>query len=354
MTARVIALCALLASFVLPVMAQADAPPDRPLRFAVVGHPRGKPDRQLNPKLGELIERVKRVHPEFMLITGDMIYGEYRAWPVESAHVERQWEQLDSAFATLGVPIYRVPGNHDLHDPVTNEIWTRRYGAMPQAVQVGGYKLLLLSSAFVRPETYQPGQERHVGGIDIDSAQLAFLRQELASAVPGRTIVALHHLLWWQEPDGAWWREVHPLLASGGVRAVFTGDYGPLKFSADVRDGVHYYQTSIDENASVGMQRARVNSRILSHMFDNFLEVTASDDTLDVRVHIVGEISSGQFTPAHYAAVSAPLPSPPLWRRILRRPELLAGGALGALLLAGAAFGAGRLSARRRRRTPAA
>jgi hypothetical protein len=348
MIPRILGGLALAAASVGELDAQADQPGDAPLHFVVVGHPRGKPDRQLNPKLGELIDEVKRLRPEFVLITGDIIYGEYRAWPIEAGHIERQWEQVDSAFATLGVPIYRVPGNHDLHDPVTQEIWDRRYGPLPRAVEVRGHKLLLLSSVYVRPATYRPGEERHVGGIDLDSAHLAFLRRELAGDVPGsRTFVAMHHLLWW-EPDAAWWRDVHPLLATAGVRAVFTGDYGPLKFSTHERDGVRYFQTSIDENASIDMQRARVNSRVLSHMFDNYLEVTASDDTLDVRVHVVAALTSGQFTPRTQAAIAVPWPSPPLWRRILRRPELIAAGAFGALLLAGTAFVAGRYSARRR------
>jgi hypothetical protein len=349
MTSRILAIATSIALLATPAGAQGDRDQSDSLRFVVVGHPRGNSDRELNPKLGELIEAVRRVRPEYVVLTGDIIYGEYRDWPPDSAHVERQWHALDSAFATLGVPVYRVPGNHDIHDPITHEIWTRRYGPLPRAIDAHGYRFLMLNSAQIRPAA-DTAPRKVIRGVDIDSAQIAFLRRELqGDSIGRRTFIFLHHLLWW-DADGAWWRDVHPVLAAAGVRAVFTGDYGPLKFSTDERDGVRYYQTSIDDNAPVDIQRAFVSSRLLSSQFDNFLEVVAYDDTADVRVHVIGEISSGQFTPQHHAAASVPWPPRPILERLRRRPRLVAGAGLGGLLVVSLAFAAGRYSVRRRLR----
>ena len=113
----------------------------------------------------------------------------------------------------------------------------------------------------------------------------------------------MHHLLWWEPDDGRWWTEVHPLLARAGVKVVFTGDYGPLKFSTTERDEVPYFQSSIEHPVRLGMLQMNEPSRLLSAQFDNFLEVMVSAEDVDVRVHTIGEVSSGEFTPSRHRAI---------------------------------------------------
>jgi hypothetical protein len=285
-----------------------------------------------------------------VVLTGDIIWGDYQAWPPDSARVENEWRQLDSALATLGVPVYRVPGNHDLHDPVTREIWWRRYGPLPAVVEARGHRLLLLRSAHIRPAS-DTAPPKLIRGADLDSGQVEFLRQELARPIAGgRTFVFLHHLLWWEPADGPWWRDVHPLLR-GRADAVFSGDFGPLKFSTLERDGVRYYQTSLEDSIPVSMQRNRVSNRVLASQFDNFLEVEAGASGVEVRVHVVAAASSGQFTPDRFGEVTRPVAVEPLWQRVLRqlrqpeRAAILLGGAIGLVWLG---FLLGRGSARRR------
>ncbi len=326
----------LLALAALPGSAPAQEPP--PLqRFVVLGHIRGDAGRGLSPRLPELLDRVRRIRPEFVLLTGDIIWGDVQDEVTDPASLERQWNEVDSALATLGVPVLRVPGNHDISDGVSRDLYARRYGLPPQAVQVGPSRILLLSSAWI-PAPGDTGKRRYVRGHPLDAGQIEFLRRELASA-PGtarQTFVAMHHLLWWDPDDGPWWREVHPLLAQAGVTAVFTGDYGPLKFSTLERDGVRYYQTSIETPVSLQMLRNRLSSRLLSAQFDNFLEVRVERSGAEVIVHPVAEVSSGEFTPARYRAINeVPEPAEPLHRRIWQRigtPRRL-GALLGGLVI---------------------
>jgi len=328
----------------------APAPAPEPIRFVVLGHVRGDGNRLLNPRFIELLERVKALEPDLIVLTGDIIWGDVQTPNPDPLSIVHQWEAVDSALDLLGVPVLRVPGNHDISDVVSRDIYIERYGRPPSVVRVAGHRFILLSSAWI-PADGDTLKNPFVGGHDLDSAQVGFLRSELTGhEEPGRVFVFMHHLLWWEQPSGpsrpdkprgAWWSEVHPILVQGDVDAVFTGDYGPLKFSHTRRDGVEYYQASIETQVSLEMLRARPSSRILSSQFDNFLEVTVTDSAADVRVHTVAEVSSGEFTPARYAAISAPSPGDPdpllqrAWRFVGTPKRVIALGMLAIVFFVG-------------------
>jgi len=353
MTITALALLALLASGSIqaPPAPRVTVPTSAgpPFRFVVLGHLRGDNSGELSPKLAEVLDEVRRVRPDCVVLTGDLIWGDYHTWPPDSAKVVEQWRQLDSALATLGVPIYRIPGNHDLHDPITRDIWRQRYGPLPQRIDVRGHRFLMLRSAWIRPTG---DSDRMTRGMNLDGEQVEFLRRELAT-VPqrGRTFVFLHHLLWWEADTAAWWREIHPLLAASGTSAVFSGDYGPMKFSTMNRDGVRYFQTSIEFPVPVVMQRNRLASRLLSSQFDNFLVVNVDGDDVSVDVHTVAAVSSGQFTPERWREINEVPPDRPqqsawrkAWEMVDSPKRLLAAGVVTMVI-----FAAGWLAGRRRR-----
>lgn len=314
-----------------------------PLRFVVLGHIRGDATHRLNPKLGELLAEVRAIKPDFVVLAGDVIWGDVDHNPSRPTEVEAEWQAVDSALATLQVPIYRVPGNHDIPDVGTRDIWIRRYGRPPSVVTVRGTRLILLSTAFI-PSDGDTEHHRYMNGVDLDSSQVDFLRRTLADSGQARTFVFTAHLRWWEPDGGRWWREVHPLLAAARVDAVFSGDYGPLKFSTLARDGVRYYQTSIEGTMpSLPMLQHRVASRLLSSQFDNFLEVRVGD-SVQVVVQTIGELSSGMFTPESWRAIED-VPPPTLASRL--SPLVDSGKKKAALaLLALGLFGAGVLAGR--------
>lgn len=324
--------------------------------FVVLGHIRGDRDGGLHPRLAELLDEVRGVGPDFVVLTGDIIWGDPDAGrdrPADRTAIEAQWTALDSALSTLGVPVYRVPGNHDIGDPVTYEIWRERYGPLPAVVDREGTRLILLSSAW---EPGEPDRRAVRGfGYQIDEAQLAFLREKLAEGEsPERAFVFVHHVLWWEDDEAPWWTEVHPLLAGHGVRAVFTGDYGPVKFSHTVRDGVDYFQSVIAPDPSLGILRGHEWNRLLAGQFDNYLVVRTGRSGTDVEVATVGEVSSGHFTRERWREVHGRIVRPPtpggrehlmsLWA--LPKGKLAILGALGVALAAG--LGLGAFVARRR------
>lgn len=325
------------AAALLPAQRRAD---HERFSFVVLGHVRGTA-QGLNPKLGELLDAVRELKPDLVLLTGDMIWGDYdRSGGSDSATVEREWNALDSALATLGAPVHRVPGNHDISDLASREIYVRRYGPIPQAVRFRDSKFLLLASTWI-PADGDRRVRPYILGVDFDSGQVAFLRRELADTTAYAHAFALfHHLMWWQPDSARYWREVHPIFAAGRVAAVFSGDYGPMKFSHTRRDGVAYYQTAIEDFPSVEIQRGMESSRVLSSQFDNFLHVVVDGPRVAVRVRTIAEVSSGRFSPDTWRAIFASGWRPPLYRRVwnlIGSPRRLVALGLGL----GAVFGAG-------------
>ncbi|MCZ6755685.1 MAG: metallophosphoesterase [Gemmatimonadetes bacterium] len=320
----------------LELPAQDRAPAPRPFTFVVLGHLRGDANGP-NPKLGELLEEVEALAPDLLFLAGDMIWGDVLHYPVDSSMVESEWSTLDSALATVSASIYRTPGNHDINDQVTRDIYLARYGRPPQRVSYGGSRFLLVNSGWLPEDDDVPaGREEYVRGKDLDEAQIAFLRRELSdTAAYEHAFVFMHHLLWWGDDASPWWQVIHPILAAGKVRAVFSGDYGPMKFSHLTRDGVAYYQTSIEDTVSVAIQRALPSSWRLSSQFDNYLSVAVDGPAVEVTVHTIAEVSSGAFTPARWTEINQGLPRPGVARQVwnvIGSPKRLAALAIAAIV----------------------
>jgi hypothetical protein len=275
--------------------------------FVVIGHIRGDANGKVNSLLDELLRKVRKRAPNMIFLTGDMIWGDYNVGVPDADGVKRDWDRLDAALGQLGVPVYRVPGNHDINDPITRDIYFARYGELPRAFTYRGSRLVLLNSSWVPEGSQAPTVPRpYIRGKQLGPQQVEFIRNELSDSHRyDHVFFFMHHLLWWHREEATWWREVHPLLIGKNVRAVFGGDYGPMKFSHMRRDGIDYVQSSIEGDISVNMLRGLISSRLLAQQFDNYLYVNVDGAVVTIDVETVGEISSGKFTPERWRAVNA-------------------------------------------------
>ncbi len=325
--------------------ALADAQAASKLRFVVLGHLRGDKNGELLSYLPELVDSVRRENPDLVLLCGDLIWGDVdNPAPADRAEITADWERLDAALSGVGAPIYRVPGNHDICDLVTRDVWRERYGQLPRAITFGNSRFLLMNSAWW-PE--DGDKRKHpqdsIRGVPLAGAQIAFMHAELArSAEAEHVFVVMHHLLWWED-DAGWWKKVAPEFSGQPVRAVFGGDYGPLKFSHLEREGVHYLQTSVENQVSTEMLRGREASRLLSTQLDNYLVVDVDGANVRYNVRTVGALTTGKFSPQHYREINE-FDKHTYGRKLLRRwntPDRLI---LGLLQVSGLAFLAGGLS----------
>jgi len=287
--------------------------------IAVLGHIRGGTDLGLHARLGELLDLVRLRDPDLIVLTGDIVWGDYHNADRAPGLLHAEWDAVDSALAALEAPVLRVPGNHDISDLVSRDVYRSRYGDPYQIRDTAGVRLILLNSAWV-PEDGDTAHNKFIRGRPLEGRQRQWLRGVLEDPTsPSRRLVFIHHLLWWDPEDGPWWQDVHPLLAAHGVRAVVSGDYGPLKFSHLARDGIDYFQTSLGGDPSVRLLKFAESNRILAAQFDNFLYITVRPDDMDFEVVTLGEASSGHFTPARYRATFLEPGEPlPLGTRVWR------------------------------------
>jgi hypothetical protein len=321
-------------------LAPAQEPADE-LRFAVLGHVRGERTGELHFMIDEIVDEIARAKVDLLVLTGDQVYGDINQ-TVDRAAVTRDCENLDQALARTGAEILRLPGNHDISEAVTRDIWLERYGPPGQVVRRGGCLFVLLNT---QPLPVDGGQPEAPTASGLPADQLELLRGALADPDSyDHAFVFLHHLLWWPR-EGAWWSEVHPLLVQGKVRAVYGGDMKDVfKFSHERRDGIDYVQSALS-NAPMPAERVRKYEgvRLRQVQPDTLPLVTVRGDQVETQVLVLGPLADGRRTPETYASGfdrGAPPPPPepwPAWQ--------LAAGALLALAIA---FGLGRRSARPR------
>ena len=283
--------------------ARAEAPSQNAFSFVVLGHVRGEGNTLMNPWFDELLVEVKKLKPDMIFLTGDMIWGDIFAPMADAEAVTRAWDQLDAAFEQLGVPVYRAPGNHDIHDPVTRDIYFARYGTLPKAFTYRGSRFILLNSSYVPKGNDPPEHRPYVRGVPLDAPQRDFIRQDLTDNHPYEHVfLFMHHLLWW-EAHAPWWREAHPLLVNRKVRMVLSGEYGPLKFSHMQQDGIDYIQSALEGEVVIEQLRANELSRALYLQLDNFLYVTVDGSQVNVEVKILDAFSSGKYSPQRWRAM---------------------------------------------------
>ena len=342
-----IVLVSLPASIVSPARASADE--DR-LRFAVMGHLRGNENGELNPWMDEIVEALAAEAPEVVFLTGDLIWAEYHAERVDRKVVEQDWDALEAALRPLGAPFYVVPGNHDINDPVTAAIFEERYGKRPSAVRIGDSLFLLLDSTRYDDTVPTPSPRTYTRTDALPADQLAWIGKTLREHDDARHVfLFVHHVLWW-ENDAAWWKDVHPILTQHPVRAVFAGDFGPLKFSHTERDGIQYIQSAIEGFSHVQTARNIEMTRIMNYQFENFVVVDVAGDAVDFQVRTAAALATGKQSPERHHEIFAPAQL-----SIREKLDRALGGPTRRSLLGAAAFGfailgaaAGYLAGRRR------
>lgn len=130
--------------------------------------------------------------PDLLLLTGDLTeFGDAASYAV-----------LTATLASLDIPCWPIPGNHDLREPLVAAFpqVTLADGFLHYAIALDGLRILML-------DTFEPG--RHGGAFCAVRAQ--WLAAELAAHPATPTLIAMHHppfatgIAWMDpEPDAPW------------------------------------------------------------------------------------------------------------------------------------------------------
>jgi len=102
--------------------------------------------------------------PVFAIQVGDLIEG----YTEDPAVLDAEWAEVDAILAPLRMPLFHVPGNHDVANPVMRERWLARFGALH-------YHFRYRDTLFLVLDTQDPEQP-------MPPEDAALLRERLAAA----------------------------------------------------------------------------------------------------------------------------------------------------------------------------
>ncbi|MES2177847.1 MAG: metallophosphoesterase [Gemmatimonadota bacterium] len=178
------------------------------------------------------IAAANRLHPAFVVITGDLTNAQGDAAQIAEYH--RISRKLDP-----GIPLYSIPGNHDVGLPLSSEsvrAYRQAYGRDYYTFENHGVFGIVINSTLFKEPALAPAEA---------AAQEDWLRSTLASArgAGHQRIMVFQHHSWFltdaSEPDQYFnlpsvkRREMLELMKSAGVSHVFAGHYHRTAFGRD-------------------------------------------------------------------------------------------------------------------------
>lgn len=207
------------------------APPASPecFEFVVVADSNTLKPLEIAEVYKQILSEVNVLQPNLVVHAGDIILGG------AADGVPPQWDLFLETVAGCDPPYLVAPGNHDITDEATEQIWRERIGPTRYTFSYGNSLFVLLNSE------EQGAVER------ISDEQVAWLEQQLDASDAENIFVFVHQPYFEQEGDPAlaaeyWekhWSNVAETFRGHPVRAVFAG-HRHMYLDCGVRDGVRY------------------------------------------------------------------------------------------------------------------
>jgi 3',5'-cyclic AMP phosphodiesterase CpdA len=270
------------------------------------------------------VRATKLLHPDFVIQIGDCIEG----YTSDVEELSRQWSEFEAIASGLELPLFRVPGNHDVSNQVMQQEWLRRYGALyyhfryqdvlflvldtqdpPQTAsdfkklgdiagdggEAGAVKLDALRRLWeTDPFEFAKSMERAVDSegaqpARLSEAQLDWAETTLRAHADARWTVLLMHMPIWQGEHPGFQR----------IRAALTG----RRYSAFAGHLHNYQRRLIDrrEHIRLGPTGGAWVTTAAEGNFDHITVVTITGDGVKVVNLVVDGIlgpEGGAFRPA--------------------------------------------------------
>jgi len=279
--------------------------------FVVWGHPRGPKDGDPPLYHEEILARITALGPDLLIITGDMISGgASRSKPFDPEIIRSDWVYFDQLLDTLGIPVLRSPGNHDVNNFATRDIYLERYQKPPYALTFQGSRFIILDSVGIDQRKNDAGRYWHFQGLPFDKAQLDFIKTEIANQDQFEHLFFFwHHTRFWSDSNSNWWQDIHPLLKNGKTRAIFTGD--PIqKYLYENHDGIHYVASSVFETHPIKWLLKHPGTKSgwgVFRQLDNLQYVRVEQDSVTLQTIVVGETQNKALSPGFWETYEARL-----------------------------------------------
>lgn len=170
-----------------------------PFSFAIIGDRTGEgPDPWT--VFDEAIRDINQRRPDFAVMIGDIIQGGART----SIALETRWQEAVAHLDSLRVPLYMIPGNHDIWSQATYQAWKEKIGDSYFSFTCGTVLFLFLNSE----ESYSGS------GSGLGRAQIDFVTSALNQHADASQIFIFMHRPPWLEtgPLKKQWEDVETLL----------------------------------------------------------------------------------------------------------------------------------------------
>jgi len=229
-----------------------------------------------------VVANINRLRPRFVVICGDLInrVGD----PAQTAEYLRITAKIDKS-----IPLYAVPGNHDVGNeptPETLAYYRQHFGPDHYSFMQGSLYGIVLNSGVISAPAKVQNEARE---------QEAWLKTELgkAKASAARHIVVFQHHSWFLEkPDEPTLyfnipieqrRPYLELLKGAGVRYIFAG---------------HYHRNSLGRDGDLEMITSGPVGQPLGTDPSGIRIVTVKDTGLEHRYYTLGNIPNQYPPPA--------------------------------------------------------
>jgi hypothetical protein len=286
--------CALLAQSVIPSLNSKPLPPSKSdFWFVALGDNRpagaGLPPTHT---FRELLKEVSAVGPEFILSSGDLLYGNEETL----AQYRQEIAWMKPIIQSLPCPFFNAPGNHEINNrPEFLKAYTSAFGAPYGSFDFGGIR-------FVAVCTELPAEKPSVFG-----AQLDWLKKTMSHKMP--TVVFQHHPVFVRgsnsEKESAHVDQsqmIHQLYLEGGVKMAVEGH--DHIYNQQTHDGIDY--------RIAGGAGAPLDGAAEEGGYYHFLLVHAKNGNLEATVIPVETLEilpqgDGIATVAEYSNIDLPL-----------------------------------------------
>ncbi len=172
------------------------------------------------------VRKLNLLQPEFVLSVGDLIEG----YTQDTAELNRQWTEFNGFVRQLQMPFFYVPGNHDITNPVMEDLWVKQFGTTYYQFRYRDVLFLCLNSE---------DNVRGAGRGTIDDEQYEYIKKALAENPDVRwTMIFMHQPLWVQDEETLRWPDVEKLL-EGRPHTVFAGHRH--RYVSYRRNNANYY-----------------------------------------------------------------------------------------------------------------
>jgi len=194
---------------------------DHPVRFAIIGDRTGGHTPGV---YGDIVEEIQRLRPDFVVSVGDLIEG----YIDDKAKIDEQWDEYWELIKPLSMPLYHTPGNHDIWDDQSDQIYNEEAGKPYYSFNHGkSLHFTILDNS-------------RWGDIDdFPDEQLEWMRNDLKKHRKIKHKYVFMHQPYWfftlaaGEPD-----RLHDIFVEYGIDAVFHGHFHT--YFSGTYDGIRY------------------------------------------------------------------------------------------------------------------